>query len=354
VVSRAEAPAGGTWSHRFVHGDELAALAARGTSVYQQAAWARAVQEGVGYRPVGVVSEGRGPAALVVWFETRRGSLRLIGSPLPGCFTPFQRPVWLESGAARSQCDVLRGQLGFLRAQGYASIEWVLPGADPDIVAMARHAGASVHNVPTILVDVDASADAMWKKMESRGRNMARKAEKAGVVVHRCVGSERETAEFYRMLQGTFAKSGIRPPHPFGLYRALVHHLVRADRLLFLAAKAGDRTLAMALFVHDDHEIFFTSGTSLPGVGAYAPNNLIQWHAIQFAVERGLRLYDLGGTGRPSIDRFKTSLGGRPHTYVRVIWRAPIMRAVASAYFLARPVLERARFLSWRLRPGRP
>ena len=110
----------------------------------------------------------------------------------------------------------------------------------------------------------------------------------------------------------------------------------------------------MGLFVHDDEEIFFTSGTSLPGVGEYAPNNLIQWHVIQFAVERGLRRYDLGGTGRASIDRFKLSLGGHPHAYVRATWRSPVMRTVASAYLLARPLLERARFLASRVRSNAP
>jgi len=333
-----------------VRGDDLAALVRRGTSVYHRAEWARAVEEGVGYRPVGVLSEEQTPLALVIWFETRRGPLRLIGSPLPGAFTPYLQPVWVDVHAAARRGEVLRGQLRFLRAQGYASIEWVFPEAEPELVAVVRDTGAAVTEVPTILVDVEASAEAMWRKMEARGRNMVRKSEKAGVAVHRCAGTEEEIALFYRMLEGTFAKSGVRPPHPFRFYRALVRHLMPADRLLLLAARADARTLAMGLFVHDDEQIFFTSGTSLPGVAAYAPNNLIQWHAIQFAVERGLRRYDLGGTGRPSIDRFKTSFGGRPHAYLKAIWRSPVAQAAGSAYLVARPWLERARFLASRAR----
>ena len=340
-------------SHRLVRGAELEAIARRGTSVYQQTEWARVVQEGAGYQPVGVLTEARAPLALVPWFETRRGPLRLIGSPLPGCFTPFQRPVWLADAEGRRR-EILEGQLRFLRDHGYASIEWMLPDPDPEFLAMAGATGARVTEVPTLLLDIDASVDAMWKRMESRGRNMVRKAEKAGVVVERCAGGPSDLALFYRMLEGTFAKSGRRPPHRLRFYRAMLEHLLPKDRLLFLSARADDRILAMGLFVHDEEEIFFTSGTSLPGVGAYAPNNLIQWSVIQFAVERGLKRYDLGGTGRASIDRFKLSLGGYPHAYVGATWRSPVMRTVASAYLLARPLLERARFLTSRTRSGAP
>ncbi len=173
---------------------------------------------------------------------------------------------------------------------------------------------------------------------------MVRKAEKAGVVVRTCSGTDEEIAEYQRMLEGTFARSRKRPPHPFALYRALVRSLIPPGRLLFLAAEANGSTLAMSLFVHDEHEMFYTSGTSLPDVGRYAPNNLIQWHAIRFAVERALRRYDLGGTGIPGVDRFKQSFGGRPHVYAKIVWRSRTARVIAGAYLRSRPLAQRIRF----------
>jgi len=333
------------YRHRCVVGDELAGLAGAGTSIFQGAPWLRVVEEGAGYHPVGVLTDAGDPMALVIWFETRRGPLRLAGSPLPGCMTAYQRPIWLGAHDAGDRREVLRQQFDFLRAQGFASIEWVFPEVDEDLVRMARGMGAVVSSIPTILLDVEHSSDVMWKKMTSRGRNMVRKAERAGVTVRRCSGTDEEAALLYGMLEGTFAKSGFRPPHPSTFYRAMCRHLIPPDRLLFLAAEAGGRILAMALCVHDDREMFFTSGTSLPDVGAFAPNNLLQWHAIQFAVERGLRVYDLGGTGRAGIDLFKMSFGGRPHAYGKFAWRSPAARVVVSVYGLARPALERARFL---------
>lgn len=336
--------------HSLVRGPELAAFTRGGGSVYHQAEWACAVEEGLGYRCFGVLSEERAPVALVVWFETRRGPVRLAGSPLRGCFTPYQRPIWLQEMDPDGRREVLRGQLSFVKSIGYGLIEWILPEADDIAAGLAAATAGSIEAVPTLLLDIEPSEDAMWNRMESRGRNMVRKAERAGVTVRQCAGTEDEVGEYYRMLEGTFAKSGLRPPHPARFYRALARHLIPADRLLFLSAEVDGKTLAMAMFVHDEREMFFTSGTSLPDVSAYAPNNLLQWRAIQFAVRRGLRRYDVGGTGRPSIDRFKASLGGVPHAYTRLTWQSRLMRVAAATYLRARPSLERARFVLSRLR----
>lgn len=343
-------PLAGPLCHRLVSGPELERLTARAPSVYQQPAWWSAAERGLGYHPVGVLSEADRPVALVVYFETRRGPFRLIGSPLPGSFTPYQRPLWLGAVGEDAQHEILAGQHGFLRRRGYSSIEWWFPGRDAGLAGLARSIGGVVTEMPTLLLDIEPSAEAMWKKMDTRGRNMVRKAEKAGVVVRRCEGTDEEIARYYRMLEGTFAKSGRRPPHPAAFFGALVRALIPADRLLFLAAEAAGRVLAMALFVHDDEEMFFTSGTSLPDVGEYAPNNLIQWYAIRGAAERGLRVYDLGGTGVAAIDRFKRSFGGRPHAYAKLVWRSRAMGVVATTYLRSRPLLESLRFRAARLR----
>ncbi len=337
-------PLSGSLRHRLVEGEELAQLTATARSVYQQPVWWRAVEEGLGYRCVGVLSDAAAPVALVIYFATRRGPFRLIGSPLPGSFTPHQRPLWLSAGDQFSHYEVLRHQHAFLRARGYASIEWWFSESNASLGDFARSLGGTVSENPTLLLEVEPSAEAMWKKMDTRGRNMVRKSEKAGVVVRRCAGTDEELTLYYDLLQGTFAKLGRRPPHPLAFYRALVRSLIPADRLLFIAAEAAGRVLAMALFVHDDAEIMFMSGTSAPDVGDYAPNNLIQWHAIKFAVERGLRVYDLGGASIPSVARFKRSFGGRPHMHAKVVLRSGPLRAVAAMYFWSRPLVERFRF----------
>lgn len=158
----------GALSHRMVRGADLDALSRRGNSVYQRIEWTQVVQDGAGYQPVGILTEAPAPVALVIWFETRRGPLRFIGSPLPGCFTPFQRPIWLAAADGRRR-EIFEGQVRFLRERGYASIEWMLPEPDPEFLAMAGATGARVTEVPTLLMDIDPSVETMWKRMESRG-----------------------------------------------------------------------------------------------------------------------------------------------------------------------------------------
>jgi lipid II:glycine glycyltransferase (peptidoglycan interpeptide bridge formation enzyme) len=35
---------------------------------------------------------------------------------------------------------------------------------------------------------------------------------------------------------------------------------------------------------------------------AYQPNELLQWHVLQWGAENGYRLYDFGGAGKPDED----------------------------------------------------
>lgn len=326
--------------HRFVTRDELFELISESRSIFQCKGWLLSVEDGLGYRPVGVLSEDTSPILLHLYFEFQKGPFRLIGSPLRGSMTPYLTPVLLKETDDNKICHIFSEHLKFFQKKGYSRVEWRFSEANESIEALNNNIGGKLINRTTFILKIKDDLDEMWNRMESRGRNMVRKAKKLGVSIRRCSGTMKEIELFYKMLKGTFSKSGRRPPHPISFYVASVKNLISANQLLFLAAEMDKKILAMGLFPHDKKEIHFMSGTSIPDAGKYAANNLIQWEVLRFAVMNSLKIYDMGGTGIPSIDRFKRSLGGEEHVVPSIVWQTPISQFAEKTYIRFKRITE--------------
>ncbi len=330
-------------SNVIVEGADLEART-RGRGLFDDSSWRDAVVRGLGYRCFGVLtSAGRNELALIVYFSVKKGPFRLAGSPLQGSHTPCLEPMWyrpLDEGARKA---VLESQLHFLRNKGCSYVEWTFFRPEPAYREFCQAAGAEELPRETYLLEIKPDIEIMWKEVESRARNMIRKAEKSGVTARRLEGTAQDLEVFYAMLQETFARRGATPPHPLSFYRAAAKNLIPAGRLLILAACLEDRVLAMGLFPHDEEKVFFLSGASNAEAGKVAASNLLQWEVVRFAVDRGLRFYDMGGKGISSIDKFKQSLGPSVHGYYRIYWATRTARTARNLFF---------RLGSWKNRLG--
>ena len=80
--------------------------------------------------------------------------------------------------------------------------------------------------------------------------------------------------------------------------------------VLCFSADIGDVNVANSIFLRDRRRMMYLSGTSNSDGLKSAASSLIQWEAIKTAVEEGIDVYDLGGIGIQSIDKFKKSFGG--------------------------------------------
>jgi len=285
--------------------------------------WLHAIEEGLGYKNFGLITKiGSEPVCLSIFLKTKKGGiLKLAGAPLPGCFTPYMDPVWLKDIDDYVKIKIIYEQDRFLLKNGFSYIERRFRD-DCLVEKMKNNTKYEISFPETFILKVEPDIEVMWKKMQGRSRNMVRKAEKYGVRVVQGSGSISEIELFYNMLKRVFAKSNSSPPHPFSLYKSIVNYLIPQKRLLILSALLNDKVIGMGLFIHDDKEIHFLSGASLPEAYKTGANNMIQWYAIKFACENGLKIYDLGGKGIPSIDKFKASFGGEVHRYGRIVLRS--------------------------------
>lgn len=311
-------------------------------SLFRHPAWLRTLEEGLGYSPFGLLTRYRGiPAGISVFFDCIKGGfMRLAGSPLPGSFTPYVEPVWLEDMDQYEKLEILCNQHLFLAKSGYSYIERRFRESS-NALALNGVLHCEVSSPETFILTIEPDLDLMWKNMEGRSRNLIRKAEKMGVKLVQCQGTEADLKVFYNMLKMVFAKSGTLPPHSMSLYRSIINNLIPEKMLLFLSAVLNGDTIAMGLFIHDGEEIHFLSGASLEEAYRTGTNNLIQWGVIRYAVENNLKYYDLGGKGIASIDKFKASFGGQTHSYGRIVWKTKGALLAEGAYKIMNSVRGR-------------
>lgn len=299
----------------------------KGLTLFHDPLWWQVVKEGLDVSCIILKAENKSHVlAFTPFFLLKKGPFKFFGSPLRGTFTPYLGPVWVNGISPDDKLEILKKQQETLLRLGANYIEL---GTDYSLfssLGFGEGKNWTEQSIGTFLLKIQPSIESMWKKMESRGRNMVRKAEKNNVTIKELNGEENEIDFFYDMLRLTFQKRGDIPHHPKRFYRSLIERMLPQKRILFLGAEKDGKIIAAGLFPFNNEEIHYLSGASLPEYNQYAPNNLIQWHVIQFAVKNGLKRYDLGGKGIESIDRFKVSMGGEVVSYEKRIWMKPFLK----------------------------
>jgi hypothetical protein len=228
--------------------------------------------------------------------QVRKGFFHLRGSPLQGWTTNFMGPI-VNRLHAETFLKVLDT---YCRARGVDYIEVsnpVLPG-----LAM-RAAGYELDPDMTFLVTID-NESSMWDRLKSECRNRIRRGLKNGLRVERTTDPS-FVHQYYAQLQEVFLRQGLIPTYSEHRVQALWDALMPARRLLALRVCRGDEVIATGVFPHDERAIYFWGGASWPSAYSLYPNELLHWHAMLFALERGIATYNMCGGGS-----FKPKFGG--------------------------------------------
>ncbi len=195
----------------------------------------------------------------------------------------------------------------------------------------------------TQLIDLSVGKNLVWSSMQSRARNMIRKAEKLGVYVNSIKPNKHWIEKYFEILTVTFSRQGLNVPHPILFYQELIK-LETLGLIRCICAKYKGEMVSAGIFVIDNDQIYFLSGTSNELGMKTAAASLIQWHLIKLAIEDGLNTYDMGGLGEPKIDKFKKSFGGNQISYIRWIkksWLFALLEPLA-IYIIKIGLLKRS------------
>lgn len=253
-----------------------------------------------------------GNRCVAVWplLNTRKGLLKVIGSPLPGWSTTYMGPLFC---ADTDIPTVLAAFFNHRAFRGYAYFACkVIDQSRP--VDLESFGFSPVLKYQTYRLDLTRSADELWSNFRRECRNHIRKAQKLGVEV-RLESDASFIDEYWAMSVETFAKANVQPSHSKGLIEELWEQSHTASNgslgpALFLSAFHNGRRVATLVLLADQHTMYYWGGASFLEFRHLSAHNLLQWEAIREAQRRGLRIYDfISTTGGPG--KFKESFGPR-------------------------------------------
>ncbi len=174
--------------------------------------------------------------------------------------------------------------------------------------ALTRQLTSKVH----MRLALPSSSNELWSQLKSRPRNKVRKGEKQGFTVS--WGSHELLEDFYAVFSRNMRDLGT-PVFGRRLFRSILTHFSQKAELCVV--RSGRQPVAAALLVHGNGVTEVPSASSLRSFNSANVNDLMYWHLLQRAIERGQRVFDFGRTTRDSNTFvFKKKWGARPEPAV--------------------------------------
>lgn len=144
----------------------------------------------------------------------------------------------------------------------------------------------------TIAIDT-ADRDLILQNMDSKNRNMIRKAQKSGVEVF-CDDGE-HLDDFIRIYEMTMKRLNAREYYFFD--RSYYEYLIRRMRehTKFFYAILGDQIISSSIFFFNERFMHYHLSGTMMDYRSYAPTNLLLYEAALWANEHSISRLHLGG-----------------------------------------------------------
>jgi hypothetical protein len=239
-----------------------------------------------------VVYQGNEMLGICPVHELRDNNLRFLFS---GQFHYIPNGGWIFS--RESSISIQNIHLAFAQSLQFFTLP-ILP--EFKVTYNAGH-----KNFSTLIVDLGRDVEALWaESIDSKRRNMIRKAEKAGVNV--LVNPSGKMHEFYEYYESFNQTHGLKSL-PFEFFNDLSQ--LQNIRFDFLWAVQNDTVLAITVIVYDKNYSSYWLGINPSSAQSLGQGELLQWEAIRRMKEHGCKYYDMCYIEKerlPQIAKFKS------------------------------------------------
>lgn len=264
---------------------------------FHHPAWASLLADCYGYRPFALALVGAGGIRRglpVMEVRGLFGGRRWVSLPFTDHCSPLAEA---EELGALASAIVQAGA-----AEEVAQVEIRSPLETP---TMRRRAEAVIHRL-----ELDPDPERVLAGFRGSVRRSIRKAEREGVEIREAT-SEADIAQRYYELHLRTRKRQGTPAQPRRFFRLLWRRLLEPGLGYGLLAYVKGEPVAGAIFLDWNGTVIYKYGASEPRYQALRPNNLLFWHAIRRASERGRQTLDFGRTDweNDGLRAFKSSWG---------------------------------------------
>lgn len=173
-----------------------------------------------------------------------------------------------------------------------------------------------------IVVNTSRPREELWNNLDKDCRSAIRKAERDGVEVF-----EGSCDDFYGLYLLTRRRLKAKlTPKPF--FKAIEDVMVPLDMASFLIARLADQNVAAMVMLRFGGVAWYFEGASDERFWVHRANNLLQWKAMELAVQKNSRLYNLTQAGSPGnrespaygLYLFKSQFGGELRPLGNYLW----------------------------------
>lgn len=158
----------------------------------------------------------------------------------------------------------------------------------------------------TAIIDLAANEDSIWMNaINSKRRNMIRKAQKNGVLVEKLDKDGLE--DYYQLMTETYQHAGLEIK-PKSYYSRVLEAYVPNAKAVILLAKVHSNIISGVILLRNKHMCHYWLGANRKKEGNLGQGEFLQWEAIKWAKENGSMYYDLCVVEHerlPQIARFK-------------------------------------------------
>ena len=160
----------------------------------------------------------------------------------------------------------------------------------------------------TVAFDL-TSPEVIWENIISKNRNMIRKAEKKGIVIHH--GKDLKLFEdFRRIYNATMDKDNAEEYYYFGeKFYESIHNDLHDNYEMFYAVMNGE-IIAMSIMLFANKQMHYHLSGSMIEYRNLAPSNLLLYRAALWGCEQGYKTFHLGGgvgSGEDNLYKFKAA-----------------------------------------------
>ncbi len=171
---------------------------------------------------------------------------------------------------------------------------------------------ASARGYRTIVIDTGRSLEEIGASFNKTWRKYLRRAERDGVTTRRA-GDDEAFEHVIALHDSLRDRKGFGVALDGAFYRDLQRRLPEEDRLTVILAEFEGRVVGMNLVSALGDTLAGIIGATTPEGASKNAAYTLEWDAVQLAVERGLKRYDLGGIdpeANPGVYTFKKGTHG--------------------------------------------
>jgi len=159
--------------------------------------------------------------------------------------------------------------------------------------------------------------EAILKNMRKNTRNLIRRAEKEGVVIEKSADPLKDLHHFITLHDETQRRHGFTP-YTNAFFEAQLRLFYERNECTLYLAKYNDEVIASSVHMHAGGETSYHHGASTHKYSKIPASYLLQWTAIQDAIERGDHIYSFWGIAPEGVKKhpfagvtlFKRGFGG--------------------------------------------